>query len=286
MNFVPSAKFPLTQDVSGLRNHLINEKILHRFTEEGNYQILWVIEDVPVEKIHNLIQNAESLGVSARNSEDHAAVASKSFGLNEIVKNVFLGCISYPITYLTLLLGIIGYATINLFQFNTFNSLLYFGSLSHILVTGETWRLITPTFLHFGFLHILFNGLWIYVLGIQLERYLKIKSYLLLFFGTALFANLLQILLGKSAYFGGLSGVVYGYFGFMWMAGNYLKVSELRIQNSLFGMILFFLLLGFSGILTKVFSVGIANWAHLGGLIAGCVLPFLLIDKKRIEHEH
>ena len=36
----------------------------------------------------------------------------------------------------------------------------------------QYWRLISPIFLHFGWLHIAFNGLWLWELGGRMERQL------------------------------------------------------------------------------------------------------------------
>ncbi len=276
MNLIPVAKFPISKNLSSLRSLLAQEQIIHRFTEESNYQVLWVVDAVPKETILDLIGKFES---NQKEFAESSASFSQQIRINVTFEQILIGLVRYPVTAISLCLGVMGYLLINWFKIPEFNILLFFGSLTHIIQTGETWRLMTPTFLHFGFLHILFNGLWIYVLGRKLESYLKLKSFLLLFFVTALVANISQDLLGSSILFGGLSGVVYGYFGFLWISGNVLKIAELKIQNSLIGMMIFFLILGFSGIITKIFSIGVANWAHLGGLVAGCLMPFWLIDR-------
>ena len=38
------------------------------------------------------------------------------------------------------------------------------------IINNEWWRLITPIFLHFSVAHLVFNCLWIYILGNKIEK--------------------------------------------------------------------------------------------------------------------
>ena len=78
------------------------------------------------------------------------------------------------------------------------------------LISMEWWRLITPTFLHFSFTHLIFNCLWIYILGSKIEIIDGKGIFITLFLITGLSSNLGQYFWTGNFLFGGLSGAVYG----------------------------------------------------------------------------
>ena len=82
---------------------------------------------------------------------------------------------------------------------------------------GQIWRLITPIFIHFGFLYIIFNMLWLRDLGSMIEGRQSSLHLLLLTIVIAICSNLGQVYIGHSPDFGGMSGVVYGLLGYVWM---------------------------------------------------------------------
>jgi GlpG protein len=142
--------------------------------------------------------------------------------------------------------------------------------------SGQVWRLVTPVFLHFGVLHLLFNVLWLLDLGGMLETRqsslrLAIKVGLL-----AAVSNLAQYFFGGPGFgvggpaFGGMSGVVYGLFGYIWLRGKLDPRCGLFIDSNtaVFMVIWFFVCI--SGLVGPI-----ANMAHGAGLGLGLLWGFL-----------
>jgi len=131
---------------------------------------------------------------------------------------------------------------------------------------GEIWRIFTPMFIHLGMMHLFFNMYWLWMLGGTIER-LK---------GTAVLAGLTAAIAAVShlsqaaiegGHFGGMSGVVYGLFGYAWMRSSLLPWEGFYIpRDSVLIMIgwLFFCLFGLLG--------PVANTAHFAGLLMGMLL--------------
>jgi len=138
-----------------------------------------------------------------------------------------------------------------------------FGNVSAIW-QGQPWRLLTPMFLHFGLMHILFNMWWLKDLGTAIERVFSARYLLIFVLVTAAFSHVLEYAISGPTTFGGMSGVVYGLFAFIWIRGRLDPSFPYRLPQQLVTFMLIWLGLGFTG------WVGpIANWVHTGGLIAG-----------------
>jgi len=149
---------------------------------------------------------------------------------------------------------------------------MYYTNLAEVRA-GQVWRLVTPIFMHFGFMHILFNMMWMMDLGNMVEK-LRSSLFLILFVvGTAVASNLAQYFV-SGPYFGGMSGVVYGLLGYVWMQSKFNPWSAFVLHKVTVQMMMIWLVLGFTGIIGHM-----ANYAHLGGLVAGVVWGF--IDAKR-----
>ncbi len=131
---------------------------------------------------------------------------------------------------------------------------------------GQIWRLVTPIFIHFGYLHIIFNMLWLRDLGMSIEFRRGSWRYVLLVLAMAVPSNVGQYLWSGPT-FGGMSGVVFGMFGYIWMKSRFEPESGFFIHpNIVFLMVAWFLV-------CMTGAVGsIANVAHAGGLAMGMLL--------------
>ncbi len=130
---------------------------------------------------------------------------------------------------------------------------------------GEVWRLFTPIFIHFGPVHLIFNLMWLFQLGCMIEARQGTGLLAALVAVVAVCSNVAQYLVG-SIVFGGMSGVVYGLAGYVWIRGRYDHASGLYLDRVNLTILLVWLVLCYTGMLGHV-----ANTAHLIGLLVGVI---------------
>jgi GlpG protein len=152
------------------------------------------------------------------------------------------------------------------------NRWLYFSQVpigAPEIAHGQVWRIVTPIIMHGSILHLLFNMWWLYDLGTLIERRIGSLRYLLLVLIVAAVSNYTQFV-AQGPFFVGMSGVVYGLFGYAWVRGRLDPTCGLHLRPDIaFYMMAWFFLCA-AGLIGNV-----ANWAHGGGLVAGAALGYL-----------
>lgn len=137
------------------------------------------------------------------------------------------------------------------------------------VMNGQVWRLLTPIFIHFGFIHLLFNMMWLKDLGTMIERHQSSWILGILVTVTAVLSNLAQYFI-SGPMFGGMSGVVYGLLGYIWIRGRFDPGSGLYLHRT----IVIWMMIWFVVCLTGVIG-NVANAAHAAGLATGIAWGFI-----------
>ena len=135
--------------------------------------------------------------------------------------------------------------------------------------SGEFWRLFTPVLVHGGWVHLLLNMMWLLDLGSMIEGRQSTGRLGLLVAFFAVGSNLGQYFL-VGPFFGGMSGVVYGLLGYVWMKGKFDPSSGLFLHPHTVAMMLIWFFLCLANVIPNI-----ANGSHAVGLAMGVVWGFL-----------
>lgn len=151
-------------------------------------------------------------------------------------------------------------------------------SAASVVEDRQYWRLLTAAFLHGGFLHLALNMLGLWEAGKQLNRLHGNFQFLLIYLASALTGSALSLhFSSQQSVAVGASGAVFGVLGALLVAmhqhrGQIPGLTSKNVMTSQGVFLAYALAQGFS-------KQGIDNAAHVGGLIAGCVLAWLLTEK-------
>lgn len=138
---------------------------------------------------------------------------------------------------------------------------------------GEWWRIITSAFFHLGLIHLGFNMYVLYLYGPIVERMYGRLEYAAIYLLSAAGGSVLTILVDPRQLAAGASGAIFGIIGLLFAVSrrhHAVVGREGRAMMAGIGSYLVFLL-----IFTFVVP-GISWTGHLGGLIVGAVIGFLL----------
>ena len=277
MTAVVVLRAPLDTDLSGFVALLQRLRVPHRVAEEGGEQVLWVPGEELAARVRELY---------ARHPQGDAD-GELAQGASPVREGFFSQLRRSPVTALVLLTTFIvfavtlageNFATIRWLSFVDFRidgERIYLAYLDATLGSGQWWRLITPMLIHFGWLHLAMNSLWYWELGRRIEfRQGAIGLFgLTLLFGLA--SNFAQYWWAGPSLFGGLSGVLYGLLGHCWIYQRLAPDAAYRLPPGVLVMMLAWLLICMTGIFELLQFGAIANAAHVGGLLTGCLTGLL-----------
>ncbi|MFD1672777.1 rhomboid family intramembrane serine protease [Agrilactobacillus yilanensis] len=153
----------------------------------------------------------------------------------------------------------------------------YGAKVNYLVAQGDWWRLITPIFLHVGFLHIAVNGVMIYYVGTQIEHIFGHTRFLVIFILSGIFGNLASFAFGSdNSVSAGASTALFGLFGAFIMLGLSFKHNPfIQTVAKQFGVLVLV------NLVFDLFANNIDIWGHIGGFIGGVLIAFCLGVPKR-----
>ncbi|WP_462402074.1 rhomboid family intramembrane serine protease [Pseudomonas sp. Marseille-QA0332] len=290
MSAARALRLPLEADLSGFVGLLERLQVPHRVSLEGEEQVLWVAEtDVPaVQAWYQRFPDGNAgidLAAPERPAPDRLPGLGEQLRGAWMCATVLLASILVAVvTGLGDNLAALGWLTF--LEFRVQGDYLYFTPLAQELAEGQWWRLFSPMLVHFGVLHLAMNGLWYWELGRRIER--RHGPWVLLGF-TLLFglvSNLAQHLASGPGLFGGLSGVLYGLLGYVWLYHRLAPDAAFSLPRGTLASMLVWLLVCLSGVVGLLGFGAIANAAHVSGLLVGCLSGLLggALARRKLSH--
>lgn len=284
-------------DLKYFSNLLRQQRIRHRISEESGSQVIWVVDDEQAALVQQLFDShGAAEGEQVENNTEvpgQAAASTDSDGYNRssisispiarLVAVIYTAPVTMTLIFLCAIVALVtGIGSRPLRVEFLFFPLLPYDSLIALL-SGITNPLIFlqtlgPMLLHFGELHIVFNLLWLWYFGRQLETVQSSWMFLLLVTVTSFAGNVMQYLSSQATNFGGMSGVVYGLVGYTWILHNFVPGKRMMLNNSMFGVFVVALVL-----MEVVASSFIATAAHVGGLLSGVALGLIVVIYTRLQ---
>jgi rhomboid protease GluP len=141
-------------------------------------------------------------------------------------------------------------------------------------INGQWWRLLAAMFIHFSLVHITFNMVVLVQMGRMAERLFGNARFAALYFFTGLSASLTSLCWHPVFNSAGASGAIFGVLGaLLAYVVRYRSSMPRTIQAQRFRTAAFIIVYSLFNGLTHQ---GIDNAAHLGGLVSGFVMGWLL----------
>lgn len=158
-------------------------------------------------------------------------------------------------------------------QFLTNEDLWFYlgAKINEFIIAGEWWRLITPVFLHANLIHLGINCYSLFIFGTQVEALFGYRRYIVIYMISGVASVVLSFVMSPSMSVGA-SGAIFGLVGAM--------LVHLYRHRKLFGergrrrLVDVAVVAGIN--LLIGLNPGIDNWGHVGGLIGGVVLAWLI----------
>lgn len=151
------------------------------------------------------------------------------------------------------------------------DTIVAFGAKSNAAINeGQVWRLLTPVFIHIGYIHLAFNCYALWIVGQQVERLYGSARFVVFYAAMGIAGVLGSYFYNPGAVSAGASGAIFGLFGVLLVFG-------VRNRRSVPGWLARAIGRGVLPVIVLNLLIGLAipvvdNGAHVAGLVSGMIL--------------
>jgi len=168
--------------------------------------------------------------------------------------------------------------TVSARRLGAFDALFIFnwgGNLGSLTVSGQWWRLLTSMFVHLDLLHLVLNMWALWSVGRLAERLYGSGPFVFVYFASGLLGSLASIAWDPSKISAGASGAIFGILGayLAFLAHRDSRLPRQVIRAHWLSTLIFVLF----NLVTGARNPLIDNAAHVGGLLSGIVLGWIMV---------
>lgn len=217
----------------------------------------------------NLMHDPDERGKSTANNSDWKDWIKPGSGL-------FITLIILAINVILFALQVIYTGSDALFEPTNEGLIQWQANYTPLTLNGEWWRLLTSVFTHIGVLHLAMNMYALFYVGPLLEPLLGERLYTVAYLATGIISSAVSLWWHDITISAGASGAIFGLYG-VFAALLVTNLIEKETRKQLLSSIMIFIVYN----LVNGLRGGVDNAAHIGGLISGVVIGFIIYFFKR-----
>lgn len=189
-----------------------------------------------------------------------------------------MGCEKYKPTYILIALNVAVYIYTSILSGNALQTSIdvqaQWGQYNLLVFNGWYYQLLTSMFIHASLFHLVGNLLFLLIFGLRGEEMFSLPEFLTIYLVGGLFGNILSLGFGPDFISVGASGAIFAMFGACVIYGRR-SVRQSILGALVYAFFLFFINTG----------AGVNIAAHLGGLVFGLLMGYLIATRRKPNHE-
>jgi rhomboid protease GluP len=189
-----------------------------------------------------------------------------------------MGCEKYKPTYILIALNVAVYIYTSILSGNALQTSIdvqaQWGQYNLLVFNGWYYQLLTSMFIHASLFHLVGNMLFLLIFGLRGEEMFSLPEFLIIYLVGGLFGNILSLGFGPDFISVGASGAIFAIFGACVIYGRR-SVRQSILGALVYAFFLFFINTG----------AGVNILAHLGGLVFGLLLGYLIATRRKPDHQ-